>query len=314
MRAKPHVPQIAPISPEAHSARIARELGHGRETKTNGTWRTNCPAHEDGSPGLEVTVKNGKVLLKCWNGGCAQDAIIAALKDRGLWPDRPERRRLTLAEFVEAKKLPIAFLKANDVVEAHGQYGPVVRFYCRLEDGTLAPRYRVRVALNGPKKLFWDRVGKGGRITPYGLDHLAEARKRNYLVLVEGESDALTLWLHDVPALGLPGNTMASLLTPAMLEGITRIIISQEPGESGRKFRDDIIAKLRAFRWPGNVRIVHWPEAVKDPSALHIADPDAFNQKFERMIAAGELVDLSGQTRVPIIDANQYLPETTRAA
>jgi hypothetical protein len=307
-------PQIAPLSLEAHAAAIARALGRGRETQSNGTWRTFCPAHDDGSPGLEVTIKNGKVLARCWNGGCSQDAIIAALKDRGLWPDRGARRRLTLAEFASAKKLPVEFLKANDVTEGHGQYGPVVQFRCRLEDGTLAPRHRVRVALEGPKKLFWDRVGKGGKITPYGLNRLPDARKRGLLTLVEGESDALTCWFHDTPALGLPGNTMTSLLTPAMLADITKLIISQEPGASGQKFRDDIVAKLKAFRWAGKVRIVHWPDATKDPSALHIADSEGFERKFAEMVASAELVDLSEQKRLPIVDADAYLPDVTKAA
>src|SRR5277367_2197117 len=120
-------PQIAPLSPEAHAAAIARALGRGRESHTGSTWRTYCPAHaDDGSPGLEVTVKNGRVVVHCWNGGCSQDAIVAALKDRGLWPDRPVRRRLTIAEFADAKKLPIDFLKKNDVSQGESWNGPVV--------------------------------------------------------------------------------------------------------------------------------------------------------------------------------------------
>ena len=313
------IPQIAALSPEALAAAIAQALGHGRERCTNGTWRTFCCAHNDesgGNPSLEVSVKNGRVMLYCQSRHCPQKAIIAELKARGLWPDRPERRRLTLAEFSEKKKLPIDFLRANGVAEVESYGLPVLHFRYYLEDGSPAPRYRVRVALDGEKKMFWDRVGKGkGDITPYGLDRLPEARKRGLLVVGEGESDALTLWLHEFPALGFPGaTTVPKLLTPDMVRDISKLIVSQEPGEAGKKFRDDILSKLDLFNWAGKVRIVHWPAGLKDPNELHRSDPDAFEQKFTEMVAAAELIDLSDRLPRPFIDADDYLPDTTKAA
>lgn len=54
-----------------------------------------CPAHDDHKPSLHVSVQNGRVLVKC-HAGCSQDAVIDALKRRGLWPShgpeiKPER-------------------------------------------------------------------------------------------------------------------------------------------------------------------------------------------------------------------------------
>jgi hypothetical protein len=313
------IPQIAALSPAALAAAIAQALGHGRERNSNGTWRTFCPAHNDESgdnPSLDVSVKNGRVLLYCQTRHCPQNAIIAELKARGLWPDRPERRRLTLAEFSEKKKLPVDFLLANGVTEVESYGVPALHFRYYLEDGSPAPRYRVRTALDGERKLFWDRVGKGkGNIAPYGLERLPEARKRGLIALVEGESDALTCWLHDYPALGFPGaTTVPKLLTPDVLNGISKLIVSQEPGDAGKKFRDDILAKLDIFNWAGKVRIVHWAAGLKDPNELHRADPEAFNQKFAEMVTAAELVDLSDRLPRPFIDADAYLSNTTAAA
>jgi hypothetical protein len=299
-------PQITPLNLEALAAAIAQALGHGRETRNGNTWRTYCPAHSDeGSPGLEVTVKDGKVLVKCWNGGCLQKEIIAALKLAGLWPDRPERRQLTLAQLAAAKRLPVEFLRANDVTDATGKYGaPRVHFGYRLEDGSLAPRYRVRVGLVGQKKLFWDEEGRGkGGIIAYGLHRLAEARKRGLLAFGEGESDALTLWLHEIPAIGFPGNTMVpKTLTAGMLIDVTEIIINQEPGEAGEKFRKDILSRLKTSRWAGKIRVIHWTPELKDPSELHRRDPDKFTDIFAEMVNEAEVIELSGENDVCVGD------------
>ncbi len=55
-----------------------------------GRWRgesalCRCPAHDDRDPSLSVTVESGTVLVHC-HAGCSQDAVIAALQARGLWP------------------------------------------------------------------------------------------------------------------------------------------------------------------------------------------------------------------------------------
>jgi len=50
----------------------------------------SCPAHDDRSPSLSVTIAtHGKVLVHCF-GGCSQAAVITALRERGLWPSRTQ--------------------------------------------------------------------------------------------------------------------------------------------------------------------------------------------------------------------------------
>ena len=74
----------------------------------------------------------------------------------------------------------------------------------------MAPRQRIRTALSAKEGSTWSK-GKEP-LVPYGVWRLAGSRELGYLVLVEGESDCWTLWHHDLPALGLPGATMAKLL------------------------------------------------------------------------------------------------------
>lgn len=64
-------------------------------TSLGGRWQTRqgmcrCPAHDDRSPSMHVTLAQGTVLVKCF-AGCDQRAVIGALRDLGLWPERDER-------------------------------------------------------------------------------------------------------------------------------------------------------------------------------------------------------------------------------
>ena len=133
-------------------------------------------------------------------------------------------------------------------------------FHITLKTDPRASRYRTRVG--GEQQHKWSRDSSGAPILPYGLHHLADARAQGHLGCVEGESDAITLRYHGITALGFPGNTtVAKLLTPAMVAGIPRLTISQEPGESGKVFRDGIIANFNAFRWCGKVYVIDWSKS-----------------------------------------------------
>jgi CHC2 zinc finger len=50
-----------------------------------------CPAHDDKHPSFTVTVRDDKVLLHCF-AGCSQDAVIDALRKRGLWGQKSTDR------------------------------------------------------------------------------------------------------------------------------------------------------------------------------------------------------------------------------
>ena len=69
----------APSAPELFKAL----KGKGRA----GDFMCACPAHRDRTPSLHVTEKQGAVLVKC-HAGCPQEAVIDALRERHLWPEK----------------------------------------------------------------------------------------------------------------------------------------------------------------------------------------------------------------------------------
>lgn len=104
-------------SPSAEA--IAEALG-GR--RVGSRWLAPCVAHQDGRPSFAIDERHGKVLVHCY-AGCSQEAVIDALRARGLWSREPpssagiellERER---DERAERKRKWLALIAAHDAAE-----------------------------------------------------------------------------------------------------------------------------------------------------------------------------------------------------
>jgi putative DNA primase/helicase len=74
------------LSPAAKIANALKARGR------SGDWMAICPSHAEKTASLHITeTKDGAVLFHCF-GGCPQDAVLAALRARGLWHDGPTSR------------------------------------------------------------------------------------------------------------------------------------------------------------------------------------------------------------------------------
>jgi hypothetical protein len=159
---------------EYPSAKDLTEALDGTWSNTTRKGKAVCPAHSDESPSLAITEgKGGKVLWVC-RAGCTQDAVLSALRDKGVWPDaKPSTGKGPAATIV-------ATYDYRDATE-------VLRFQ--------SVRYQ-------PKEFRQRRPdGKGGwvwkmptepahRFLPYRLPELLEAIENGVTVfIVEGEKD-----------------------------------------------------------------------------------------------------------------------------
>jgi hypothetical protein len=188
-----------------------------------------------------------------------------------------------LADYAAAKRLPIEFLCSLGLAEISYQGGPAIKIPYLAADGTEAAA-RFRLALEGRDRFRW-RTGNKPQL--YGLHRLAEARKAGYVVVVEGESDCHTLWLHEFPALGVPGNTNWNEARDApLLAELKTIYVVIEPGQSG----DGVLKWLSRSGIAPRAHLVRL--AVKDCSALHLAvdgDPKRFRVELQAALEAAEL-------------------------
>lgn len=63
---------------------ILQALGGTRSSESE--IMVHCCVHDDPNPSLSITVKNDKLLAKCF-AGCGQEDVIEVLKARTLWPE-----------------------------------------------------------------------------------------------------------------------------------------------------------------------------------------------------------------------------------
>jgi hypothetical protein len=258
-------------------------------------WKACCPAHADREPSLSIGLgEQGQVLLKCF-AGCSLERILEAmgLTITDLFPDGASttgegssngahQKALTLLDLSLAKQLPWKFLFHLGVMD-HVSGGVQIPYH--LADGQEAPRYRIRTALVAKEGSRWN--SGEGNIVPYGLERLEDARKAGYLVLVEGESDCWTLWYQGFPALGIPGAEMTGVLEAAMLSGIDRLYLMQEPDQGGTTFVSHLTKRLTEWRWSGKVFVVRL-SGTKDPSDLYTQDRQGFRAAFQHALDHAE--------------------------
>jgi hypothetical protein len=267
-----------------------------------------CPAHDDrNNPSLSIKADSGKLLLHCF-AGCQPEDIVSEMDlemndlfvegGRGSSIPSNTRARLhaqeenphtdghirrasgdarfehgcTLEEYADAKALPEDFLRGLGLRDVTYMEKPAVRIPYPDEQGQEVA-VRFRVSLNSTGKFRWR---SGDKPLPYGLRLLEEARKAGIVVLVEGESDCHTLWFYEIPALGIPGASSWRDGWAAYLDDIEKIYAVIEPDQGGDTLREKLMA-CETIR--NRLRLVELGEQ-KDPSALHLADPSGFRERF----------------------------------
>lgn len=245
-----------------------------------------CPFHDDHNPSFSINRRKG--VWKCW-AGCGSGGLKDLAERLGVDPpafmmckreQAPVRQDgITVAALAADKGLPESFLKNLGVKQVRS----TVQITYLLEDGSPAPKQRIRTALRAKEGSRWTK-GEGKPV-PYGLWRLDEARQAGYLILTEGESDCWTLWYHGFPALGVPGADMTKTLNQEYLEGISKVYVFHEPDKGGDTFVAGVARRLAEWgSWQGQAFEIRL--SAKDPNELHKQNPDGFKEAFQAALEA----------------------------
>ena len=240
---------------------------NGVRQQADGSWVACCPAHSDKEPSLHVSLQGEKILLHCF-AGCSFEAICDALhiKPHELFVgddstrSEPAPEGLTFEAFARAKHLEGELLRQAQVTQGSYQGKPAILFRYRDGDGNLKA-IRYRIALEG-NRFRWQKGAEPKKLA-YGEWWLPQWREKNkhLLVLVEGETDALTLWQVGVPAIGIAGANSLNEYHAKLLDGF-EVVVWQEPDSGGRTFAQ------KACELFQNARVIQAPHGFKDASEL----------------------------------------------
>jgi len=233
----------------------------------DGSWVACCPAHSDKEPSLHISFQNNRILMHCF-AGCSLDAICDALhiEPRELFVrddstrSEPAPEGLTLEAFAKAKHLEGELLRQAQVMLGVYQGKPAVLFTYRDGDGNLKA-IRYRIALEGDR-FRWQK-GAEPKNLAYGewwLPYWSQKGRRE-IVLVEGETDALTLWQAGIPALGIAGANSLNEYHAELLAGF-EVVVWQEPDSGGITFTQ------KASELFQSLKVIQPPVGVKDASDL----------------------------------------------
>lgn len=167
-----------------------------------------------------------------------------------------------LAEFATHKKLPLDYVQGHGLTDDRGGI--------RIANGDAA-RARVRKRPQSAHPTYWESGDQRPmRVFGQSLLEKMAAGKSKSLFIVEGESDALTLWWHRRAALGVPGATMTHVLAREDVAWADRVVIIREPGDAGAKFVVSAAKRLREVGFSGEI-VQASLNPHKDASDLHIA-------------------------------------------
>jgi hypothetical protein len=170
-------------------------------------------------------------------------------------------RGLAIAELAKAKGIQINDLEDWGVSSIlQNKVSRVVIPYAGPEGNTIAIRYRE--SLTGSQRFKWR---KGDHVALYGLSKLDAIRKAGWVMLVEGETDTWTGWLHDVPSLGIPGKSTWKSAWADFVNGID-VYLWCEPDA------DELIMRV-SEDIPG-LKVLHAPNGIKDINEAHVLGMD----------------------------------------
>lgn len=170
-----------------------------------------------------------------------------------------------------------------------------ISIYYVDEHGNISVRKRFH-----PKSMRRFAWVTGAKVIPYGLWRLNEFNK-DYIILVEGESDTQTLWYHGFPALGIAGASNLRKIDFQYLNNFEKVYIWQEPGNSGETFitRFKNLASEAEFNKPC---YIIKSEIYKDISEMHIAlngNHDKFVAEIENILNNAEEVKIDTKEENP---------------
>jgi hypothetical protein len=267
----------------------------------DGNYKAKCPVHSERTGSLHVTEAADRILLRCFGCDASAEQICTALgievrclffncrcvacadglgatsprpaprsRAKNTAPSKPKAepearepplKPITLAELAAAKRIPEEFLREQGADNWPDGSGVCIGYFDHA--GEQAPRLRHRSALKAKAGSKWYPWESDAKLIAYGAWRRKADLDRGlkYLIVTEGESNCWGLWRAGFAAIGVPGATLADVLTAADIEGANSIFITEDPDSAGVAFVADVARHLRDLNFKGPIRVLRAPAA-----------------------------------------------------
>ena len=209
-----------------------------------------CPFHQESKASFGINMETG--LYNCFS--CFEKGnivkFVSKMKDistlqaldeleiAGYDFDRKSSGYYTLKDYANEKKLDFDFLSKELKMETDPK-GISIRIPYFNQDGSqIAVRYRNHPDSN--TRFYWS---KGSKAHLYGLQFI-DIFSSEYVVLVEGESDCHSAWMHDIQCIGVAGAKNFKKDYAKLFDRFEKIYIHQEPDNGGTEFVKSICRVL----------------------------------------------------------------------
>ncbi|MDB4780371.1 hypothetical protein OAG48_00410 [bacterium] len=225
-----------------------------------GKWMACCPAHEDRTPSLSVSVgEDGRVLLNCF-AGCPVENVLAGMglqwSDLHASPPSPE----------PARSRPVPTRRESPPAPATREAGGVFRsldqaraaYRRQLGEPSASWIYRDRDGDPVGEVLRWEtptgktirpafRFPDGWRMTYppkrplFGLDQIADEGR---VFVVEGEKAATRLHGLGLPAVTSPGGAKAAGSADWSALEASEVVVLPDADDAGAAYAADVVEQL----------------------------------------------------------------------
>ncbi len=275
---------------------------------TTSSIRCPVPSHGKGRGDINPSAtiregKGGRAYYECY-ANCSEEQFAESLGTtleelRYQAKRAPGQGGCTIADLARAKKLPIDHLKKWGLRDSgfRGERWVNIPYYDEAgNEVSMQRRLALEKGEDGDARF---KFKSGSKVVPYGLNFLHHARKKGCLTLVEGTSDCWTLWEHGFPALGIPSAKHWKNEWVNYLRGVKTVYLMVEPDKAG----EGLLKKVGLSKLRDRLRVVRLP--AKDPSALHLEDPDAFKAAWTEALAGAKAYseELDEERKVRLADA-----------
>lgn len=240
-----------------------------------------CPFHYEEHPSFGINLETG--LYSCFSCGEKGNIVTFVAKMEGITTAEASKllnageysaSTYKVEDFAKEKNIPADYLKR--VGFSNGYNCVKIAYYDENHIQT-ATRYRYNPLEKTDKgKFSW---GKDSKMSLYGLNGLEEASD-DYVVLVEGESDAVTLWYNGIVAVGVPGANNFKKEYAKQLERFKTIYIHKEPDKGGENFVKNA-CKIFPYEKLYVISSKEVNKNCKDVSDLQISGIFDFNKLLE---------------------------------